>query len=286
MLKEMEPRRTTETLNASPISINLNEGRATAAIRLPGRSQNRRKNISGIGGLSASIVHDLRNPLGTVFAGAEMLPQSDPAETQVKRLAANIYRAAARMRELLADLADEIRGNQSTSGICKIVDVITAGLEPALSAAERQDVRLVTEVPGDLEMPLERRRMERVFFNLITNALEAMPFGGTIRIGARKAGNSVLIAVEDTGPGIPRGIRDRLFEPFVTAGKDHGLGLGLALSRQAVLDHGGDMWIEPAAGARFLIRLPLTRVSEAASNRTCLADGEEGKAGDCGFGPV
>jgi signal transduction histidine kinase len=286
MLKEMEPRRTTETLNASPIPININEGRATAAIRLPERSQNRRKKISSIGGLSALIVHDLRNPLGTVFAGAEMLMLSDPAETQVKRLAANIYLAAGRMRELLADLADEIRGNRSTSGICKILDVITAGWEPALSAAERQDVRLATDVPGDLEVPLERRRMERVFFNLITNALEAMPFGGTIRIGAWKADNSLLIAVEDTGPGIPRGIRDRLFETFVTAGKDHGLGLGLALSRQAVLDHGGDMWIEPAAGARFVIRLPLTRVSEAASNLACLADGEEGKAGDCGFGPV
>jgi signal transduction histidine kinase len=65
----------------------------------------------------------------------------------------------------------------------------------------------------------------------------------------------VLIEVEDTGPGIPVGIRDRLFEPFVTAGKDHGLGLGLALSRQTVLDHGGEMWIEPAPGARFVVRL-------------------------------
>ena len=63
--------------------------------------------------------------------------------------------------------------------------------------------------------------------------------------------------VEDTGPGIPCGIRDRLFEPFVTAGKEHGLGLGLALPRQIVLDHGGDMWTEPAAGARLVVRRPL-----------------------------
>jgi signal transduction histidine kinase len=75
-------------------------------------------------------------------------------------------------------------------------------------------------------------------------------------IGA-KADNCVLVEVEDSGPGIPCGIRDRLFEPFVTAGKDGGLGLGLALSRQTVLDHGGDMWTEPAAGALFIIRLPL-----------------------------
>jgi signal transduction histidine kinase len=115
-------------------------------------------------------------------------------------------------------------------------------------------------VPGDLEISLERSRLERVFFNLITNSLEAMPHGGKIRIAARNADNCVLIEVEDTGPGIPRGIRDRLFEPFVTAGKDHGLGLGLALSRQTLLDHGGDMWIEPACGARFVMCLPLSRV--------------------------
>jgi signal transduction histidine kinase len=99
--------------------------------------------------------------------------------------------------------------------------------------------------------------MERVFINLIANALEAMPSGGKLRIGARKAGIFVLIELEDTGPGIPRGIRDHLFEPFVTAGKQDGLGLGLALSRQTVLDHGGDIWTEPANGARFVIRLPL-----------------------------
>jgi signal transduction histidine kinase len=104
--------------------------------------------------------------------------------------------------------------------------------------------------------------MERVFLNLIANALEAMPHGGEIRIGARQRDNGVLIEVEDTGPGIPRAIQDRLFEPFVTAGKDDGLGLGLALSRQTVLDHGGDMWIEPAAGAHFAIRLPLKRDEE------------------------
>jgi K+-sensing histidine kinase KdpD len=67
----------------------------------------------------------------------------------------------------------------------------------------------------------------------------------------------VLIELEVMGPGIPRGNRDRLFQPFVTAGKQDGL--GLALSRQTVLNHGGDIWSEPATGARFVMRLPLNR---------------------------
>jgi signal transduction histidine kinase len=188
-----------------------------------------------------------------------MLMELDLTPAQVKRLAANILRAAGRMRELVADLAGASCGNRSTSEICKIRDVVAAASEAASPAAEKQSVRIFNNVPGGIEIPMARSRMERVFFNLITNSLEAMPHGGEIRISARRTDDCVLIEVEDTGPGIPRGIRDRLFEPFVTAGKEDGLGLGLALSRQTVLDHGGDMWSEPAAGAYFTIRLPLNR---------------------------
>jgi signal transduction histidine kinase len=191
-----------------------------------------------------------------------MLMELDLTPAQVKRLAANIHRSAGRMCELVADLAGASCGNRSTSEICKIRDVIAAASE-APSAAEKQSVRILNNVPSGIEIPMVRSRMERVFFNLITNALEAMPHGGEIRIGARRTDDCVLIEVEDTGPGIPRGIRDRLFEPFVTAGKEDGLGLGLALSRQTVLDHGGDIWTEPAAGAYFTIRLPLNRKEDA-----------------------
>jgi Histidine kinase-, DNA gyrase B-, and HSP90-like ATPase len=104
---------------------------------------------------------------------------------------------------------------------------------------------------------LERSRIEAVFFNLIINALEAMPQGAKSGREHGRFDRRVFIEVEDTGPGIPAAIRERLFEPFVTSGKEHGLGLGLAPSRETVLNHGGDIWIEPADGARFVVRLPL-----------------------------
>ena len=240
--------------------MNLSEDPTTATIPLTSRSESWQKRIPSISWLSASIVHDLRNPLGTVFAGAEMLLDLDLSSTQVKRLATNIHRAAGRMRELLADLACASCGSKSTSEICKVRDVIATASEALSPIAEKQSVQILNSVPGGIEIPLARSRMECVFLNLITKALEAMPHGGEIRIGLRMAENFVLIEVEDTGPGIPRGIRDRLFEPFVTAGKNNGLGLGLATSRQTVLDHGGDLWTEPAAvGAHFIIRLPITR---------------------------
>src|SRR4029077_15690181 len=192
-----------------------------------------------------------------IYAGAEMLMTLDTTPNQVKRLAANINRAAGRMLELLIELASATYGNRSIPEICDIREIIAAASEAAAAAMDNQRVQILLDVPGQIKLPLVRSRMKLMFFNLITNALEAMSGNGEVRIGATRNRDYVQVAIEDTGPGIPQGIRDKVFEPFVTAGKEHGLGLGLAFSRQAVLDHGGDMWIEPAAGARFVIRFPL-----------------------------
>jgi signal transduction histidine kinase len=125
--------------------------------------------------------------------------------------------------------------------------------------AQLHKVAVQVDVPGDIGVSLERSPMERVFENLIANAIEAMPDGGTIEIKAQRNGSFVTVTVEDTGPGIPAAIAPQLFQPFVTAGKKTGMGLGLAFSRQTVVDHGGDMWVDQAEkqGARFVLRLPL-----------------------------
>ena len=161
-----------------------------------------------------------------------MLMTLDTTPNQVKRLAANMHRAASRMRELLTGLTSLTYGHKSTPEICDIREIIGAASETAAAATDNRRVQILLDVPEQIEFPLARARMKLMFFNLITNALEAMPGGGEVRIGATKNRDYVLVAIEDTGPGIPYEIRDRLFEPFVTAGKPGGLGLGLALSRQ------------------------------------------------------
>jgi len=265
----MPKAQTTETLEtpSGPSCVNKDQARgwrsddtkvnATKKITLYQRSENPQEAISTIGWFSASILHDLRNPLATICAGAELLMDLDSPSTQVKRLAAKMCHAAGRMRKLLADVPSITRDNVSSAEVCDIREVIAAASEAALAAKEYQSVQILLDVPDGIGLPLVRSHIERVFFNLIANAFEAMPGGGTVRIGARTTGMSVLVELEDTGPGIPACIYDRLFEPFVTSGKEDGLGLGLALARQTVRNHGGDMWIEPAAGARFVIRLPL-----------------------------
>jgi signal transduction histidine kinase len=228
-------------------------------IALSPRLRDWQEDVTTIGWLSTSILHDLRNPLAAIYAGAETLMDVDPLPTEAKRLATNIYRAAGRLHELLTDLTSVVCGNRPIVEMCNIREIIAAASDAASAATGNKGVEIVLDVPREIELPLQRSRMKRVFCNLITNALEAMSGGGEIRIAAKITENCVLLDLEDTGPGIPRRIRERLFEPFVTTGKQDGLGLGLALSRQTVLDHGGDIWTEPAAGSRFVIGLPLNR---------------------------
>ena len=230
-----------------------------ASIRQAREDLIRQERISTIGRLSGSIVHDLRNPLAAIYGGAEMLVDADLPPAHVKRLAGNIYRASRRIQELLQDLLNVSRGKTRRAG----------NLPPARSGlggvrfAGRHGRRA-----GRGHRAGDSRRNR--------GAAGAQPHGAGLRQPRRqRAGGhaggrrwcacrralengAALVQVADNGPGIAAEIRSQLFQPFVSAGKRNGLGLGLALTRQTVLEHGGDMWVEsePGRGARFVIRLP------------------------------
>ena len=219
----------------------------------------RQERIMTIGRLSSSIVHDLRNPLAAIYGGAEMLVDGDLTPAQVQRLAGNIYRASRHVQDLLQELVEVGRGKTIPSEVCRLKDIVTAACDAYATTADAQDVSVEVDVPDAIELPCERARMERVFLNLIDNALDVMPGGGSLHISAATEDSSVVISVEDSGPGISPQIRPRLFQPFATVGKKNGVGLGLALSQQVVIDHGGEMWADASTtiGARFLLKLPL-----------------------------
>jgi signal transduction histidine kinase len=233
-----------------------------ASIRRAHEERICQERISTIGHLSGSIVHDLRNPLAAIYGGAEMLVDADLPPAHVKRLAGNICHASQRIQELLQDLLNVSRGKSSAPEPCRLREVAAAACESLGATAESHGATLTVEIAAEIELPLERSRMERAFVNLIGNAIEAMPEGGDVRIWAQLDGSTVVAHVDDTGPGVAQEIRSKLFQPFVTAGKRNGLGLGLALTRQAVLDHGGDLWADhaPGGGARFSMCLPGAQV--------------------------
>jgi len=204
-----------------------------------------------------SLVHDLRNPLSAIHGGAEMLIRSRLSESELHRIARNLYGASVRMKELLDEVLTRYRGTNTSVETSTLRELVVGAVGQVALVAEAQSVQIVENIAEDLLVTVDRQRIRRVLVNLFINALDVMPDGGTIRISAIPERHSILVKVRDTGPGIDPVIRDRIFEPFATAGKSDGLGLGLALSRQAVLDQGGQMWMETGSeGACFAFCLP------------------------------
>ena len=216
------------------------------------------RNEVALGTLAMSVVHDLRNPLATIHGGAEMLKDSQFSEELVRRLARNMYNASIRIQELLQDYVDLCRTRESQPHPSNLRTLVARALDRIAPLAKTQSVVLVHDVPAALVVTPDRNRIGSVLANLLANALEAMPTGGCIHISAITAENSVVIRVLDTGPGIAPEIRHSLFQPFVTARKPNGWGLGLTQARQAVMDHGGEMWLESPSGGGtcFAFSLP------------------------------
>jgi len=229
-----------------------------ASLRIARQELIRQERIGTVGRLSTSIIHDLRNPLAAIYGGAEMLVDAELSSDQVKKLAASIYGSSRQILAMLQELADASRGRSRRREPCRLRDVVLAACDSLADAASRPGVSLACDVPAEIELTLDRPSVERVFQNLIANSIDALPHGGHVRVSAEPADHSVVVSVEDDGAGISSEVRPHLFEPFATAGKRHGMGLGLALSKRTILDHGGEIWADAKTdrGARFLIRLP------------------------------
>jgi signal transduction histidine kinase len=214
--------------------------------------------IAAVGRLAASVAHDLRNPLAAIVGGAEMLTDFDLPPDQMKQTATHIHKAARRMEKLLSEIGQVARAEPGRRVDCTAAELVRAAVESQQAKTGRKNVSIRQSVPDELMVRCEKSRVERVLINLIANSLEVLPDGGEISIEATRAEEGVHIEVSDTGPGVPAEIRGRLFQPFVTAGKKNGLGLGLALARQTMLEHGGDLeLVASEKGARFRLRLPL-----------------------------
>jgi signal transduction histidine kinase len=220
----------------------------------------RHEQIQTIGRLGTSLVHDLRNPLAAIYGGAEMLVDGQLPPEHVKRVADNIYRASLRLQELLRDLLNISRGQKSKPELCRMKEVIEAAADSVAFPKDR--IHLNLQVDDDCEAMADRSRAERVFSNLFSNALEAMPDGGRIQVWTEPAPESLQVLVQDSGPGIPDPIRTHMFRPFVTS-KRSGLGLGLTLSRQTMLDMGGNLTVlDRPGGACFCVTFAVSGTAD------------------------
>lgn len=220
----------------------------------------RNERLATVGQMASGIIHDLRSPLAAISTAADLFAAAELSGEKRRILAQSQKRAARRMKTMLSELLEFSRGKYELTlerrQLAALIDtVVHETITPDVALRVAADVR----VPQDLLVRVDDERIRRMFENLLLNSMQAMPEGGTLTIRAAAAGDKVRIHVVDTGHGIPRQLRDRLFEPFVSQGKQGGFGLGLAVARSIAEAHGGSLELVSADGqpADFCVELPI-----------------------------
>jgi two-component system sensor histidine kinase HydH len=229
---------------------NLRE--AEAAVR-------RSERLAAIGQLMAGLAHELRNPLGTMRASAEVLGKKVAGENEVAReLAGYIAAEVDRTNSLVTRFLDFARPRELRRAPVDVTEVIDAAVRELEQRQPPFDVTVYKNYsPDATPVPLDAELMRRVFHNLLVNAAEASPPGAAVTIKTRPAHGGVEIAVIDRGSGIDPKHRESIFNPFFTT-KPTGVGLGLAIVAKIVDEHGGTMAVEsePGQGSVFRVVLP------------------------------
>ena len=238
--------------------------RAETTLAVLRRELEHMQRLATLGTLAAGIAHEMNNILTPVLAYAQ-LAQSNPADSDLRAKA--LERTIAGV-ESVSRIADAILGFARNDDQVERAKV-KAQIEAALACLGRDPVRdgvnLVVSVSPEAEVRIGPLALQHVLLNLILNALAALDGkGGEVRITAQRKGAKTRITVADTGPGIPKEVAAKLFEPFVTSharpgnGGAGGSGLGLAVSKRLIESAGGTIEVSssPGHGATLTVTLP------------------------------
>jgi two-component system sensor histidine kinase HydH len=228
----------------------------------------RSERLAAIGGLAAGVAHELRNPLTSVKLLLQHAGSRGGDATVEARKLGLILEEIERMEATIQGLLDFSRPAQPQRTIHDVRETIERAMHLVAGRAEKHSVTSQLDLPGrPIYIDGDPQQLHQVFVNLLINAIEAMPNGGTLRVTARSNSSTqqVSIRVLDTGDGIPADLLPRLFEPFATA-KERGTGLGLAVSRRILEEHNGTIEVRPhfPQGTIFELFLPLVSHSEPA----------------------
>jgi signal transduction histidine kinase len=224
--------------------------------------------MAALGAVAGMLAHDFRTPMTVMRGYAEMLLDSpDAAARENARL---IVGMVDRLDAMTRDILDFARSGATLARRPMKVEALLAALVAMIrDELPGLDVRVTDGAPAATTVAVDIDKLRRAVFNLAGNAREAQGGAGTLHLATALVGEGpdarLVLDVADEGPGVPEEIRDRVFEPFVTRGKKTGTGLGLAVTRRFVEDHGGTVELlrdapppGGAKGARFRLTLPLS----------------------------
>ncbi len=215
--------------------------------------------LATIGRMASSISHDLRHSLAAIVANSEFLCESHLTPAQREELYQEVRTGVNLMTDLIDSLLEFARTRESlTPSYGNLAETIQRSVQ-AVRLHPRHHARTIDVVcPPGISGCFDQRKLERVLYNLLLNACEAAPpITGKVEVTAGEAGGAITIAVADNGPGIAESIREKLFHPFVSYGKENGTGLGLAVVQKIVQDHGGEIVVERTAQRQTVFRIVL-----------------------------
>jgi len=214
--------------------------------------------VAALGQMAATVAHQAGTPLNLVSGYVQMLLEDTRTDERTRTRLRTVDAQIAQVTRVLRTMLDRAQ-HQPQSELIRIADVIEQVREVSAPRLSRTNIRLVVDVDASVPpVKAHAAQLEMALLNLVTNALDAMPTGGVLRISATPVADGVRIEVADTGPGIPGAIAEHLFDPWVTTKPvGQGTGLGLAIVRDVVHAHNGRVSARSEGhGAIFVIDLP------------------------------
>jgi len=215
--------------------------------------------LSAVGRMASVIIHDIKNPMGTLRVYAQVMKKKSGNE-EANKLADEMIRQVDRFVNMTQEILDFTRGvsasNFQDMEFKTVMDDVLSFIEKDL---EKNNVKLEKNPNFEGIVTMDQDKIVRVFYNIASNARDAMPQGGMLTLTTALDGGYVRIDFKDTGTGMPDEVKKKIFEPFMTYGKKHGTGLGMAIVKKVIDDHHGtiDIESEMGHGTTITIRLPV-----------------------------
>jgi signal transduction histidine kinase len=240
----------------------------------------RAEQLAAVGQVAAGVAHELRNPLTSVKMLVQTGLEGDKAPGLPPEDLAIIEHEVRRMEQCIRLFLDFARPPDSERRRTDLTEVVRRALALVEGRARRQKVYLDADLPEQpVLMKIDPEQIHQVLVNLLLNALDALPRGGTVQVQIGLAESHVEVRIVDTGTGIAARVRERLFEPFVSS-KETGLGLGLSICKRLIEAHGGSIRGDNAheGGAVFAFTLPVD--GEVRGQRSEVRDQRSGPIAD------
>jgi signal transduction histidine kinase len=223
--------------------------------------------LSAVGRMIGSVVHDFRSPLTALRGYAGMLTKLELDEGERAAYGRYVVEECDRLNHMVNELLEFTRGGSLTLEPERVhlPHVIDALAERVHAHYAGRGILVELDLDETSDVEIDKARMDRALWNVATNACQAMPQGGVLKIRTAQADGAISLSFVDEGTGIPDEVRHRIFEPFFSYGKSEGIGLGMLIARKVAEEHGGTIAVTSNEGAGTCVTFEIpTRVAENA----------------------